>query len=129
MKRKLTFGLLVKDYDEAINFYTEKLGFAVAEDIPMGDDRWVTLIVPDNQDCLMALHIARSRDDQALLGKQGGSYPYLGLDTSDCLGEYKRMKSLGVKFHGEPEVRPYGTGVMLDDLYGNKVFINEESTP
>ncbi len=43
-----------------------------------------------------------------------------------CIGEYQRMKGLGVKFHGEPDVRPYGTGVMLEDLYGNRIFMNQE---
>jgi catechol 2,3-dioxygenase-like lactoylglutathione lyase family enzyme len=129
MNRKLTFGVLVKDYDDAIDFYTKKLGFIVAEDVPMGDDRWVTLTLPGNDGCLMALHVARTKEDQALLGRQGGSYPYLGLDSTDCLGEYRRMKSLGVKFQGEPDVRPYGTGVMLEDLYGNKIFMNQEARP
>ena len=127
MKKKLTFGLLVKNYDEAIEFYTKKLGFVVAEDVPMGDDRWVTLTVPGNEGCLLALHVARNIDDHALLGKQGGSFPFLGLDTGDCLGDYHRMNQLGVKFQGEPDVRPYGTGVMLEDLYGNKIFMNQEA--
>ena len=118
MKKKLMFSLLVKNYDEAIDFYTKKLGWVVAEDNPMGDDRWVTITAPGNDGCVVALHIARTKEDQALLGKQGGSYPYMGLESHDCLADYKRMKKLGVKFHGEPEVRPYGTGVMLEDLYG-----------
>jgi glyoxalase/bleomycin resistance protein/dioxygenase superfamily protein len=53
-------------------------------------------------------------------------YPYFGLETNDCIGDYRRMKKLGVKFESEPEVRPYGTGVMLEDLYGNKIFMNQE---
>jgi hypothetical protein len=63
----------------------------------------------------------------ALLGKQGGSFPFLGLDTGDCIGEYQRMKRLGVKFQSESEVRPYGTGVMLEDLYRNSIFMNQET--
>ena len=102
MKKNLTFGIVVKDYDEAIDFYTKKLGFVVVEDIPMGDDRWVTITLPGNQDCVIALHEAQSESDRALIGKQGGSFPFLGLDTEDCIGEYRRMKALGVKFHGEP---------------------------
>ena len=60
------------------------------------------------------------------MGKQGGSYPYIGVESDDCLGDYQRMKRLGVKFHGEPEVRPYGTGVLLEDLYGNRIYMNQE---
>jgi uncharacterized glyoxalase superfamily protein PhnB len=126
MKKNLIFCLIVKGYDEAIDFYAKKLRFVVAEDVPIGDDRWVTITQAGNHDCVIALHEARSEDDLALIGKQAGSFPFLGLDTEDCLGEYKRMKALGVKFHGEPAVRPYGTGVMLEDLYGNRIFLNQE---
>jgi catechol 2,3-dioxygenase-like lactoylglutathione lyase family enzyme len=127
MKKNLIVSLLVKNFDEAIDFYTKKLGFRVAEDVPFGDDeRWVTITAPDNQDRVLALHEARRKDDQALLGKQGGSFPLLGIGTDDCIADYRRMKGLGVKFHGEPEVRFYGTGVMLEDLYGNKIFMNQE---
>ena len=55
-----------------------------------------------------------------------GTFPFLGLSTDDCVRDYQRLKALGVKFDGEPQVRPYGTGVMLEDLYGNKIFLNEE---
>jgi hypothetical protein len=55
-----------------------------------------------------------------------GSYPFLGIATDDCINDYERMKARGVKFDREPSVRPYGTGVMLEDLYGNKIFLNQE---
>ncbi len=122
----LITSLLVKDYDEAIGFYSGKLGFVVAEDLPMGPDRWVTIALPNSHETVFALHVAKSEGDLALVGKQGGTFPYLGISTNDCLADYQRLKALGVKFHGEPEVRPYGTGVMLEDLYGNKIFLNEE---
>jgi len=83
MKNKLMFGVLVKNYDEAIDFYNKKLGFVVLEDNPMGDDRWVTMTLPGNEGCVVALHVARTKDDQALLGKQGGSYPYFAMETND----------------------------------------------
>ena len=119
-------ALVVDDYDKAIDFYTKKLGFVIMEDNPMGDDRWITMTLPGNEGCAVALHLARTKEDQALLGKQGGSHPYFAMETDDCLADYKRMKKLGVKFHGEPEVRPYGTGVILEDPYGNKIFLNQE---
>jgi extradiol dioxygenase family protein len=122
----LITSLLVNDYDEAIRFYGEKLGFAVVEDVPMGNDRWVTIALPNSHETVFALHVAKSDGDRGLVGKQGGTFPFLGLTTDDCLGDYKRLKQLGVKFHGEPEVRPYGTGVMLEDLYGNKIFLNQK---
>jgi len=125
-KRNNNWGLLVKDYDEALDFYTKKLGFVVVEDVPIGEDRWVTITLPGNQDVVLALHEAHSQDDLALIGKQFGSFPLLGIDTDDCMGEYQRMKALGITFHGEPAVSPYGTGVMFEDLYGNKLFLNQE---
>ena len=122
----LIASLLVKDYDEAISFYSGKLGFVVVEDVPMGPDRWVTIALPNGHETVFALHVAKGDSDVALVGKQGGSFPFLGITTDNCLSDYKRLKALGVKFQGEPQVRPYGTGVMLEDLYGNKIFLNQE---
>jgi catechol 2,3-dioxygenase-like lactoylglutathione lyase family enzyme len=122
----LITSLLVKDYDEAISFYSGKLGFVVVEDVPMGPDRWVTIALSGSHETVFALHVAKSDSDLALVGKQGGSFPFLGITTDDCPGDYRRLKALGVNFQGEPEVRPYGTGVMLEDLYGNKIFLNQE---
>jgi hypothetical protein len=98
----------------------------VVEDAPIGDDRWLTISVPGNHDCVLALHEAKSKDDLALVGHQFGSFPLLGIVTDDCMGDYRRMKALSVKFLGEPNVQPYGTGVMLEDLYGNKIYLNQE---
>jgi catechol 2,3-dioxygenase-like lactoylglutathione lyase family enzyme len=126
IKSDLITGLLVMNFDEALDFYTKKLGFVVVEDAPIGDDRWVTISLPGNRDSVIVLHEARREADKALVGKQMGSYPFLGIRTDDCISEYQRMKALGVKFHGEPDVRPYGTGVMLEDLYGNNIFMNQE---
>jgi len=122
----LISSLLVKDYDEAVRFYSGKLGFTVVEDVPMGPDRWVTIALPNSHETVFALHAAKSESDRALVGKQGGSFPFLGITTDDCLSDYRRLKALAVKFQGEPEARPYGTGVMLEDLYGNKIFLNQE---
>jgi hypothetical protein len=99
----------------------------VAEDLAMGPDRWLTITAPGNQDCVLALHETRNETERALVGKQMGSYPFLGIETDDCVADYERLKTLGIKFDGEPTVRPYGTGVMLKDLYGNKIFLNQES--
>ena len=119
-------ALLVRDYDEAIQFYTQKLAFEVNEDAPFGEDRWVTLSLPGNRDVAVALHLAKSKEDQALIGRQAGSFPLFGFGTADCVKDYNRMKALGVKFHGEPQSAPWGTGVLFEDLYGNKIYINQE---
>jgi catechol 2,3-dioxygenase-like lactoylglutathione lyase family enzyme len=125
MRQVKIVGLLVKDYDAAIQFYTQKLGFEVAEDAASGDRRWITLSLPGNH-CALALELAKSPEDLALVGRQAGSFPLLALDTADCAGDYQALKARGVTFRGEPKTGPWGTGVLLEDLYGNKVFLSQE---
>jgi catechol 2,3-dioxygenase-like lactoylglutathione lyase family enzyme len=120
-------NLLVKNQDSAIEFY-RKLGFLVVEDVPFGPKRWVTLRLPDDPVLTIALNLAETDSDLALVGKQAGSQPLFGIEIDDCLREYRAMKDAGVKFHGEPQVQPYGTGVTLEDLYGNKIYFNQEPT-
>jgi catechol 2,3-dioxygenase-like lactoylglutathione lyase family enzyme len=125
MHRISLLTVLVKNQDAAIEFY-KKLGFAVAEDLPFGPKRWVTLRLPDDPALSIALNLADSKEDLAAVGKQAGSQPIFAIEVDDCLREYTRMKQAGVKFHGEPQVQPYGTGVTLEDLYGNKIYMNQE---
>lgn len=126
MKRISLLTLFVKDYDETIEFYTRKLGFVVAEDVPFGPQRWVTLRFPDDEVISVALGLAEDEGERALVGRQAAAKPLFGIVTDDCLGEHRRMKAAGVTFHGEPEVQSYGTGVTLEDLYGNRIYLNEE---
>jgi Glyoxalase/Bleomycin resistance protein/Dioxygenase superfamily len=70
--------------------------------------------------------LAKSPEDLTLVGRQAGSFPFLALDTADCAGDYQALKTRGVTFHGEPKTGPWGTGVLLEDLYGNKVFLSQE---
>jgi len=126
MRQVKIVSLLVKDYHEAIEFYTQKLGFKVVEDAAFGDRRWITLSLPEDR-CSLALELAKSAEDLAVVGKQAGSFPLLALDTSDCVGDYKALMARGVTFRGEPETGPWGTGVLLEDLYGNKVFLSQEA--
>ena len=126
MKRISLLSVYVKDQDAAIDFYTRMLGFQVAEDVPFGSQRWVTVRLPDDEVTSITLSLAATDEDRALVGKQGGSQPLFGIATDDCVGEYRRMKDAGVRFDGEPKVEPYGTGVTLEDLYGNKIYLNQE---
>jgi catechol 2,3-dioxygenase-like lactoylglutathione lyase family enzyme len=125
MTRISLLNVLVRDQDEAIDFYTRKLGLVLVEDVPFGPKRWVTVRLPDDA-LSIALNRAESDGDLALVGKQAGLQPLFSLATDDCLREYRRMKGAGVTFHGEPQVQPYGTGVLLEDLYGNKIYLNQE---
>jgi catechol 2,3-dioxygenase-like lactoylglutathione lyase family enzyme len=118
--------VLVLDQDAAIAFYTNKLGFELVEDKPFGESRWVTVALPNQRDLTLALELATTAEDKTHVGKQAGSHAFLGLDTSDCVADYRRMQPLGVKFLGEPQSGPWGTGVQLEDLYGNKLFLSQE---
>ena len=126
MKTLTVVGLVVRDYDEAIRFYSDQLGFTVSEDVTLGEDRWVVLSLRDSGQTGIGLDLARTEEDLAVVGNQAGSFPLLGLGTDDCVGEYRRMKERGVVFHGEPQREPWGTGVLLEDLYGNKIYLNQE---
>ena len=126
MNKVKIISLLVLDQDTAIEFYRNKLGFELLEDQPFGESRWVTLGLPSQQDLALALELASAAEDKALVGRQAGSHAFLALDTCDCVADYRRMKALGVKFQGEPQSGPWGTGVQLEDLYGNRLFLSQE---
>ena len=126
MMRLTVFKMFVTDQDDARRFYTEKLGFVVAEDKRLGDYRWLLVRPSDTNDVALNLEAARTEEQRALVGRQGGSEPVFGLSTDDCRRDYAAMKARGVVFDGEPTAMPYGTGVMLRDLYGNKVYLNQE---
>jgi predicted enzyme related to lactoylglutathione lyase len=119
-------NVMVKDQDRAIEFYRNKLGFVVAEDLPYGKERWITLQAPGDKTPSISLNLAVTDADLKLVGKQAGSQIFLGLATKDCMADFRRMKAAGVNFQGEPEVKPYGTGVILEDLYGNRIHLNQE---
>ena len=101
MKRLKLVSLMVPDYDSAIQFYSGKLGFEVLEDLPFGEERWVTLAFPGNKDIAISLSRAKTDGDNALVGRQGGSFPLFGIETLDCAGDYRRLKGLAVEFDGE----------------------------
>ena len=126
MKRVTLIKLFVNNHDEALEFYTKKLGFEVAEDTTMGDYRWLLVRLPDNEEFCINLDVAKTGEQQALVGCQAADLPLFSIDTDDCLGEYRALKERGVEFDGEPEVRPYGTGVVMKDLYGNKIYLNQD---
>jgi len=85
MNQLKLFSLIVKDYDAAVQFYTDKLGFRVAEDAAFSDNRWITLKLPNTPDSNLHLELAKTSEDEAIVGKQAGSFPLLGLGTSATL--------------------------------------------
>ena len=114
-------SLIVKDYDEAIDFYTKKLHFTVVEDdyIPEKDKRWVVIAPPGSHGTAMVLSKASEPDQTAFVGNQTGGGVLLFLGTDDFWRDYHEMKENGVEFVSEPKETPYGTVAVFKDLYGN----------
>jgi catechol 2,3-dioxygenase-like lactoylglutathione lyase family enzyme len=125
MKRVTLVKVFVNDQDEALEFYTNKAGFEVAQDSKLGDYRWLVRL-PDNAAFCINLEAARTDEQKALRGRQAADLPLFSIQTDDCVREHKELKERGIEFQGEPEVRPYGTGVLMKDLYGNKIYINQD---
>ena len=113
-------ALVVADYDEAIKFYTEKLGFELIEDEPQTETkRWV-LVAPKNSDgCQLLLAKAVGDEQTRRIGNQTGGRVFLFLRTDDFWRDYENYKSNGVKFVREPKKEDYGTVAVFADLYGN----------
>jgi catechol 2,3-dioxygenase-like lactoylglutathione lyase family enzyme len=126
MKKLALFKLFVSDQDEALAFYCDKLGFEVSEDKYLGDYRWLLVTLPGTPEVAINLEIAKSDQQKNLVGKQSADLPLFSIETDDCISEYKTMKGRGVEFEAEPDQQPYGIGVMLKDLYGNKIYMNQD---
>lgn len=115
--------LLVKDYDEAIQWYTEMLGLELRMDGSMGGGyRFVTVGVPGQGDVSIVLH--KPFDDAA---EARGSIHGLLFHCSDCRGYVHELKGKGVRFTLEPEDQPWGVQAVFEDLYGNSHVLLEPS--
>jgi L-amino acid N-acyltransferase YncA/catechol 2,3-dioxygenase-like lactoylglutathione lyase family enzyme len=114
-------SVVVRDYDEAIRFYTEKLGFTLIEDTyqPGQDKRWVVVAPPGSDGTTVLLARASTAEQEARVGNQTGGRVFLFLSTDNFRRDYDRMLSAGVTFVHAPKVQPYGTVAVFEDLYGN----------
>jgi|ERR1017187_825923 catechol 2,3-dioxygenase-like lactoylglutathione lyase family enzyme len=113
--------LLVRDYDEAIEFYTRVLHFIVVADVPQGDGRrWVLLVPPGPGGCRMLLAKAKNEGELAAVGRQAGGRVFLFLHTDDFVRDYREMGVRGVRFSEAPREEKYGTVAVFEDLYGNR---------
>ncbi|AWW41157.1 extradiol dioxygenase [Streptomyces sp. AS58] len=122
MRRIALVTLVVDDYDEAIRFYTEALGFRLVEDAPRPDgSRWV-VVEPGTEGTGTALLLARAKGDaqQVRVGDQTGGRVGFFLHTDDFARDHARMSAAGVTFLEEPRHEPYGTVAVFQDLYGNR---------
>lgn len=130
MSRIALVTLVVDDYDEAIRFYTEALGFGLAEDEPRPDgSRWVVVRPGDHQEGT-GLLLARAKDDaqRARVGDQTGGRVGFFLHTGDFAGDHARMRAAGVTFLEEPRHEPYGSVAVFRDLYGNRWDLLQPAT-
>lgn len=110
--------LVVRDYDEAIRFYVDALGFTLVEDTPQGDKRWVVVASASGASLLLA----QASDDAQLarVGDQTGGRVGFFLTTDDFDADYARMSAYGVRFLETPRDEVYGRVVVFEDLYGNR---------
>jgi len=113
--------LLVRDYDEAIAFFTHALQFTVIEDTPLGDGkRWVLVAPAESAGPSLLLAQASTPEQETRIGNQTGGRVFLFLHTTDFWHDYAEMKARGVGFTEAPREEAYGTVVVFKDLYGNK---------
>lgn len=121
-------SFLVRDYDEAIEFFTKILQFDLVEDTPQDGKRWV-LVRPRGGETSLLLAKADSPEQSVAVGNQTGGRVFLFLHTDDFQRDYTRMKAHGVEFLEEPRHEVYGIVAVFKDLYGNKWDLLEPVVP
>lgn len=122
MKQSIVhIALVVKDYDEAIAFYTKKLNFELIEDTyqPQQDKRWVVVSPPGSNGVTLLLARASKPEQEPFIGNQSGGRVFLFLNSDDFWRDYDNMKSKGIEFVREPKKQDYGMVAVFKDLYGN----------
>ncbi|MGB6152139.1 MAG: VOC family protein [Pricia sp.] len=113
-------ALVVKDYDDAIQFYTEKLGFEILEDTKIDElKRWVVIAPTGAKECGLLLAKAANKQQLESVGNQSGGRVFLFLFTDDFWRDYNRMLEKGISFVRPPKEQPYGKVAVFEDLYGN----------
>ena len=115
-------SLVVSDYDEAISFYVQKLGFTLVEDTYQAaqNKRWVVVSPPDAKECHILLAQAVNDHQATRVGDQTGGRVFLFLYTDDFWRDFNAYKSQGVRFIREPKTEAYGTVAVFEDLHGNQ---------
>lgn len=117
----LHIALVVRDYDEALAFYTQKLHFTVVEDTyqPAQDKRWVVVAPPGSHGTTLLLAKASKPEQQPFIGNQAGGRVFLFLNTDDFWRDYREMVAKGIHFVRPPKEESYGLVAVFEDLYGN----------
>jgi len=123
--KKQSIGLVsfvVREYDEAITFFVDVLGFTLIEDtyVPEQDKRWVVVSPPGSSECAILLARASTPEQVLHIGNQTGGRVFLFLYTDDFWRDYELLQSKGVSFVRDPKDQPYGLVAVFKDLYGNQ---------
>ncbi|GAB3710779.1 VOC family protein [Spirosoma flavus] len=119
-QRLAHIALVVDDYDEAITFYTQKLGFTLVEDTPLSKTkRWVLVKPTGPGECCLLLAKAATSEQQSRVGNQTGGRVFLFLHTDDFWRDYNRLVANEINFVRQPANEAYGTVAVFEDLYGN----------
>jgi catechol 2,3-dioxygenase-like lactoylglutathione lyase family enzyme len=125
-----TVSLLVHDYDEAIAWYRDRLGFALAEDVDLGaGKRWVVVAPAGGRGARLLLAKADGEAQSARVGDQAGGRVFLFLETDDFARDHAGMLARGVRFREQPRHEAYGTVAVFEDLYGNPWDLIEPRRP
>lgn len=122
MKQSIVhIALVVKDYDEALDFYVNKLNFTLIEDTyqPEQDKRWVVVSPPGSMGTTLLLARASKPEQEPFVGNQTGGRVFLFLNTDDFWRDYHSMVAKGIKFVRDPKQAEYGMVAVFEDLYGN----------
>jgi catechol 2,3-dioxygenase-like lactoylglutathione lyase family enzyme len=129
MKQKIAhIALVVRDYDEAIEFYTKKLDFILLEDTKLSEEkRWVLVAPPGAKECCLLLAKAANEEQKKSIGNQAGGRVFLFLFTDDFWRDYNKMVDRNVRFIRSPKEEEYGKVAVFEDLYGNKWDLLEPS--
>lgn len=117
----INITIVVRDYDEAIAFYTQVLGFTLVEDTNLGGGkRWVRVTPPGSSGTSLLLAQATNPEQTSRIGNQTGGRVFLFLQTDDFWRDYPILKARGLHFIEEPRNEPYGVVAIFEDLYGNR---------
>jgi catechol 2,3-dioxygenase-like lactoylglutathione lyase family enzyme len=121
MKQRIAhIALVVKDYDEAIEFYTKKLGFNLIEDTKLSEaKRWVLVAPKGAKECCLLLAKAANEQQLASVGNQTGGRVFLFLFTDDFWRDFEDLKAKQINFVRPPKQEEYGMVAVFEDLYGN----------
>lgn len=114
-------AIVVKDYDEALEFYINKLNFTLIEDTyqPEQNKRWVVVSPPGSTGTTLLLAKASKPEQLPFIGNQTGGRVFLFLNTDDFWRDYNNMVTKGIRFIRPPKDEPYGIVAVFEDLYGN----------